>query len=141
MCQATYAVAFIPRALARPRPTRSASLDPSAPDLCENRLMSGGMDLVVLRELVGGVLNDWPGLVRSGGRKVERSVLATPAGCLEEVMSAGLGVFVAGAGGCGRYFEGEVAVDLTPAEPAQRAVADVISPRLRQAGAELRETG
>jgi hypothetical protein len=29
---------------------------------CENRLMAGGMDLVTLRQLVGGVLDDFAGL-------------------------------------------------------------------------------
>src|SRR3984957_8924686 len=62
MCQVSVRGHAHPCALARPRPLRSASRDPSAPDLCDNRLMSGGMDLGVLRELVEGVLNDFAGL-------------------------------------------------------------------------------
>ena len=40
-----------------------------------------------------------------------------------------------------RFLEGLVSADLIPDEPAQRAIADVINPHLREAGAELRETG
>jgi hypothetical protein len=52
-----------------------------------------------------------------------------------------LGAFDAGDGRFGRFLEVLVSADLIPDEPAQRAAKDVINPRLREAGAELLETG
>jgi very-short-patch-repair endonuclease len=68
-------------------------------------------------------------------------VLRNPGDWTAEDLFEQLGAFDAGDGRFGRFLEGLVAADLIPDEPTQRAIADVISPRLREAGAELRETG
>ncbi len=73
--------------------------------------------------------------------QIEQHVLRNPGDWTAEDLFEQLGAFTAGDGRFGRFLEGLVSADLIPDEPAQRTVADVISPRLREAGAELRETG
>ena len=73
--------------------------------------------------------------------QIEQHVLRNPGDWTAEDLFEQLAAFDAGDGRFGRFLEGLVSADLIPDEPAQRAVADVISPRLREAGAELRETG
>ena len=73
--------------------------------------------------------------------QIEQHVLRNPGDWTAEHLFEQLVAFDAGNGRFGRFIEGLVSADLIPDELAQRAVADVISPRLREAGAELRETG
>jgi hypothetical protein len=79
--------------------------------------------------------------LRSVRGQIEQHVLRNPGDWTAEDLFERLGAFTAGDGRFGRFLEGLVSADLIPDEPAQRAVADVIRPRLREAGAELRETG
>ena len=73
--------------------------------------------------------------------QIEQHVLRNPGDWTAEDLFEQLGAFDAGDGRFGRFLEGLVSADLIPDEPAQRAIADVINPRLREAGVELRETG
>jgi AbiJ-like protein len=73
--------------------------------------------------------------------QIEQHVLRNLGDWTAEDLFEQLAAFDAGDGRFGRFLEGLVSADLIPDETAQRAVADVISPRLREAGAELRETG
>ena len=68
-------------------------------------------------------------------------MLRNPGDWTAEDLFEQLGAFDAGDARFGRFLEGLVSADLIPDEPAQRAIADVVNPRLREAGAELRETG
>src|SRR5450755_795569 len=73
--------------------------------------------------------------------QIEQHVLRNPGDWTAEDLFEQLGAFDAGNRRFGRFLEGLVSADLVSDEPAQRAIADVINPRLREAGAELRETG
>jgi hypothetical protein len=73
--------------------------------------------------------------------QIEQHVIRNPGDWTAEDLFEQLGAFDAGDARFGRFIEGLLSADLIPDEPAQRAVADVVNPRLRGAGAELRETG
>jgi hypothetical protein len=73
--------------------------------------------------------------------QIEQHVICNPGDWTAEDLFERLGAFDAGDPRFGRFIEGLVSADLIPDEPAQRAIADVVNPRLREAGAELRETG
>ena len=73
--------------------------------------------------------------------QIEQHVLRNPGDWTAEDLFEQLGAFDAGNRRFGRFLEGLVSADVVPDEPTQRAVAEVINPRLREAGAELRETG
>ena len=73
--------------------------------------------------------------------QIEQHVFRNPGDWTAEDLFEQLGAFDAGDARFGRFLEGLVSADLIPDEPAQRAMASVINPRLREAGAELRETG
>ena len=73
--------------------------------------------------------------------QIEQHVLRNPGDWSAEDLFDQLGAFGAGDARFGRFLEGLVSADLIPDEPAQRAIARVINPRLRETGAELRETG
>jgi hypothetical protein len=73
--------------------------------------------------------------------RIEQHVLRNPGDWTAEDLFEQLGAFDAGDARFGRFLEGLVSADLVPDEPAQRAITDVINPRLREAGLELRETG
>jgi AbiJ N-terminal domain 3 len=61
-------------------------------------------------------------------------VLRNPGDWSAEDLFGQLGAFDAGDARFGRFLEGLVSADVIPDEPAQRAIADVINPRLREAG-------
>ena len=73
--------------------------------------------------------------------QIEQHVLRNPGDWSAEDLFEQLGAFAAGDGRFGRFLEGLVSADLLLDEPAQRAIAGIIDPHLRAAGAELRETG
>ena len=73
--------------------------------------------------------------------QIEQHVLRNPGDWTAEDLFEQLGAFDAGDARFGRFIEGLVSAGLIPDEPAQRAIANVINPRLREAGLELRETG
>jgi hypothetical protein len=73
--------------------------------------------------------------------QIEQHVLRNPGDWTAEDLFERLGAFDAGDARFGRFIEGLVSAGLIPDEPAQRAIAGDINPRLRKAGAELRETG
>lgn len=73
--------------------------------------------------------------------RIEQHVLRNPGDWTAEDLFEQLGAFDAGDARFGRFLDGLVSPELVPDEPAQRAIADVINARLREAGVELRETG
>ena len=73
--------------------------------------------------------------------QIEQHVLRNPGDWTTEDLFEHLGAFDAGDARFRRLIEGLVSAGLIPDEPAQRAIANVINPRLREAGLELRETG
>jgi hypothetical protein len=73
--------------------------------------------------------------------QIEQHVLRNPGDWTAEDLFEQLGAFDAGDARFGRFIEGLVSAGLIPDEPAQRAIANVVNPRLREAGLELRETG
>jgi hypothetical protein len=87
---------------------------------------------------LGFFASDDPASLRG---QIEQHVLRDPGDWTAEDLFEQLGGFDAGDARFGRFLEGLVSAGLIPDEPTQRAVADAINPRLREAGAELRETG
>lgn len=73
--------------------------------------------------------------------QIEQHVLRNPGDWTAEDLFEQLGAFDTGGARFGRFLERLVSADLIPDEPTQRAITNLINPRLREAGAELRETG
>ena len=83
----------------------------------------------------------WPDDSTSLRAHIERHVFRNPGDWTAEDLFEQLGAFEAGDARFGQFLEGLVSADVIPDEPAQRRVVDIVNPRLRAAGAELRETG
>jgi hypothetical protein len=73
--------------------------------------------------------------------QIERHVLRSPGDWSAENLLEQLGAFEAGDARFARFLEGLVSADVIPDEPEQRRVVGVVNPHLREAGAELTETG
>jgi hypothetical protein len=103
-----------------------------------DRFMALLESLWVIDDSVSGFFADDRRSLRG---QIEQHVLRNPGDWSAEDLFEQLGAFGAGDGRFGRFLEGLVSADLLLDEPAQRAIAGIIDPHLREAGAELRETG
>ena len=73
--------------------------------------------------------------------RIERHMFRNPGDWSAEDLFEQLGAFEAGDARFGKFLEGLASAEVIPDEPAQRRVVGTVNPRLRPAGAELRETG
>jgi very-short-patch-repair endonuclease len=75
------------------------------------------------------------------GARIERHVFRNPGDWSTEDLFEQLGAFDASNARFTRFLEGLVSAEVSPDEPAQRHVVDIVNLHLRSVRAELRETG
>jgi hypothetical protein len=73
--------------------------------------------------------------------QIDQHVYRNPGDWSTEDLFEQLGALETGDARFARFLEGLVSADVVPDEPTQRRIIGIINPRLRAAGAELRETG
>ncbi len=86
-------------------------------------------------------LDPWTQGVSSLRADIERHVFRNPGDWSAEDLLEQLGAYEAGDARFGKFLEGLACAEVIPDEPAQRHIVGILNPRLRTAGAELRETG
>jgi AbiJ N-terminal domain 3 len=80
-------------------------------------------------------------MARRACARIERHVFRNPGDWSAEDLFEQLGAFEAGDARFGKFLEGLASAEVIPDESVQRRVVGTVNPRLRLAGAELRETG